>query len=205
MLGLGYIFLFGLYLLLIRASVRVTAKWARKRNQSVHLWSFLVGVGMLSTVFWDVIPIYGTHYYQCSSKGGFNVYKTLEEWKHDNPGVAETLEPVNERATVEGDTTRYWLNQRFSWDTKRSVVWYTLSKKEEKIIDVKTGEVLAENIDFYTKMINPVVTPTTNLRNFKLWMHIDHCKKDRTNNKWLVDGDSFMSLQTKFERIKGEI
>jgi len=46
---------------------------------------------MASIIFWDVIPIYGLHSYQCHAHSGFTINKTIEQWKHENPGVAETL------------------------------------------------------------------------------------------------------------------
>jgi len=184
MIGLGYIILFVAYFFVARTVVRFTTKWASNNNKSVRLWRITAIIGMLSIVFWDLIPIYGIHTYQCASNSGFSVYKTLDEWKQENPGVVETLVPVSQRSTI-GNTTRAQLNQRFAWDITRSQVWYTLYKKDEQIIDIKTGEVLAENIDFYTNLINPMVMPTTHIRDFKIWMKINTCEKSghRTNRK----------------------
>lgn len=176
MLGFGYLLLFGLYFLLARAAVRAMGKWAKNRNKSVNLWRTLVGIGMLSIVFWDVIPVYGLYSYQCATEGGFTVYKTIDEWKKENPGIAETLTPFNGRSSKDGNTTRYLLNQRFAWDRTISKQWYIVHKKDEKIIDFKTGEVLAEYIDFYTNLKNPVVTQKVKLRDFKMWMKIDSCE-----------------------------
>jgi len=186
MIGLGYIILFVAYFFVARTVVHFTTKWASNNNKSVRLWRIITIIGMLSIVFWDLIPIYGTHTYQCASNGGFSVYKTLDEWKKDNPGVAETLVPVDgAKSTQGGETIRYQLNQRFAWDTTRSQVWYTLYKKDEQIVDIQTGEVLAEYIDFYTNLINPMVIPTTQLRDFKMWMKINSCEKSgrRINRK----------------------
>ena len=179
MIGLGYIILFVAYFFVARTVVRFTTKWASNNNKSVRLWRITAIIGMLSIVFWDLIPIYGIHTYQCASNSGFSVYKTLDEWKQENPGVVETLVPVSQRSTI-GNTTRAQLNQRFAWDITRSQVWYTLYKKDEQIIDIKTGDVLAEYIDFYTNLINPVVIPTTQLHNFKMWMKINSCETDNS-------------------------
>ncbi len=203
MIGLSFIIFFVIYFVLARFVVRATMKWARRRNQPVRLWGVLVTILMLSPVFWDFIPVYGTYYYQCASQGGFTVYKTLDEWREENPRVAETLLPFDGRSTVKGETTRYQLNQRFVWDTTRTNVWHTLYKKNEKIIDIKAGKVLAENIDFYTNLKNPFVTPKATLSDFKIWGKINYCNK-YFKDKWLVGHDSFSSLKNKFKHINGE-
>jgi len=176
MLGLGYVILFFLYWLIIKWGVTYVVKWAKRSNRSSIVWGGVAAILMLSIVFWDLIPVYGTHQYQCINNGGFTVYKTLDQWRDENPGVAETLVAVNGKSSVIGDTVRYQLNQRFSWDNTNSQVWYTLYKKEENIVDIKTGEILAKNIDFYTNIKNLMTGRNHKLRDFKVWMKIDSCE-----------------------------
>ena len=51
------------------------------------------GIIMYNLVFEDVIPVYTIHYYQCQQYAGFTLYKTLQQWKQENPGIAGTLRP----------------------------------------------------------------------------------------------------------------
>jgi hypothetical protein len=177
MLGLGYLFLFGLYLLIIFAVVRVIKKWAIRHNKSASFWGALAALCMLSTIFWDLIPIYGLHYKQCSDNGGVNIYKSIDQWKKENPNIAETLMPENRKSFTDGNITRYQLNQRFVWEISKTHLWHILYKKTEIILDIKTGKILAEYIDFYTSLVNPIVAQNTTFSDFKIWMRIESCEQ----------------------------
>jgi len=56
-------------------------------------WRWGVGAFLLVflPIFWDWLPTVATHQYYCAKDSGFWVYKTLEQWKDENPGVMETL------------------------------------------------------------------------------------------------------------------
>ena len=176
MAGLVYLFVFFIYFLIIVFFVRVAAMWARDYKRSVGLWGSVTVLLLLSPVFWDLIPIYAMHHYQCSTNSGLTIFKTLEEWKKENPGVAETLIATDGDSTVEGDTRRYRLNQRFVREDAKSQHWYTLYKKHDQIIDIKTGEVLAAHINFYNNLNNALAGGNNvTLRDYKVWMWIASC------------------------------
>jgi len=205
MIGLGYILLFWLYFWAIKVVVKATMRWAESRNRSALRWGWATAIGMLSIVFWDLIPVYTLHSYQCAQSSGLTVHKTLEQWKQENPGVAETLIPTQDtKAIVNGELRRYLLNQRFAWDTIRSPVWHRLYKKHEKIVDIQTGDVMAEEVDFYSFHKNPIVSPAESLSDYKIWLNIAGCDVDSNRDKWLVAGKSFGSIQIQFKAMKGD-
>lgn len=202
MIGLGYILLFGLYFWAIKVAVKAIMGWAESRNRSARRWGWATAIGLLSFVFWDVIPVYSLHAYQCSQNAGFTVHKTLDGWKRENPGVAETLTPTEGAPMIEeGKLRRFLLNQRFVWDTTRSPVWHTLYKQHQKIVDVQTGDVMAEEVDFYTSLNTPWVAHSSSLGDYKIWMNIQGCNVDSNRDKWLVNGDAFISLKRQFKSL----
>lgn len=205
MIGLGYILFFWLYFWGVKVAVKAIMRWAESRHRSARRWGLATAIGLLSILFWDVIPVYTLHAYQCSQNAGFTVHKTLGEWKRENPGVAETLIPTEGAPMIEkGELSRYLLNQRFAWDTTRSQVWYTLYKQHQKIVDMQTGDVMAEEVDFYTNLKNPIVASKTELGDLKMWMKIDQCNVDSNRDKWLVAGESFIDVMINFEKIQGD-
>jgi hypothetical protein len=206
MIGLGYILLFWLYFVIARAVIRVTINWAKRHNKSTVIWGGIAAFSMFNIIFWDLIPVYGVHSYKCTTEGGLTIYKTLDKWKLENPGIAETLIPENSGSIDFENTSRYHLNQRFDWDTTTSQVWDIVYKVEQQIVDTQTGKVLVKRIGFKTSLKNPFISPAPNLRTYKIWLGIKSCglygydKK----NKWVINGDSFNDLYEKFEYINGE-
>jgi len=93
MFGLAILGIFIAYLILSIAVIVIAMKWARKRNKSQDKAALIAIFIMFSLVFWDLIPVYAVRAYQCNVNAGFTVYKTVDEWKLENPSIAETLRP----------------------------------------------------------------------------------------------------------------
>lgn len=207
MLGLGYLIFFGIYFYIVFVATRGAVRFSRKHNRSSSLWGGFIALLFLCFVFWDLIPVYGVHHHYCSQEGGFTIYKTIDEWKKENPSIAETLveTPIEGQPTKEGSITRYQLNQRLAWEITQEKVWHIVYRRKDELVDLNTLQVLARNIDFHTNYVNPLVRPTTDLNNFKIWLHIPRCAIDYENNKWVVRGDSFGTFQSKFNALQGGI
>lgn len=94
MLGLYYVLLFYLYYIVARYFWWRTIDWADKTNRSPKLWGGFVVFVFYNIIFWDLIPVYALHAYKCATEGGLVINKTVDDWKRENPGVAETLNPV---------------------------------------------------------------------------------------------------------------
>lgn len=152
MIGLSYLLVFALYIALWRWAVRRARSWAKGSGRNPTRWAIAAHLAMYSLVFWDLIPAFSVWGYECGTQAGFTLYKTLDEWKKENPGVAKTLQPIaNPEWIKKGNTTRVPLNQRFMWEFTDRHLLFRVSEHRERIIDSKTGETLAEYIDFGTK------------------------------------------------------
>ncbi|MEO8629366.1 MAG: hypothetical protein ABI612_14880 [Betaproteobacteria bacterium] len=145
-----------LYLLISTAIVGGAVAFARRRGRSPNRWGWGAALGMYLLVFWDYIPTVVVHKYYCETRAGSWVYKTVDQWSLENPGVLETL--VSNKGHVrksEGDANNYvqtaWLNQRFIFIGKHHGPFFLNRwQLEKQIVDGKTGELIAQEIDFST-------------------------------------------------------
>ena len=96
MLGLMVIGAALIYLVLLIGVTVWVYRWAKRRGYSKgRAWgtAFAAFFVLWLLVFWDWIPTVAAHKYYCAKEGGFTVYKNLEQWQKENPGVVETLTP----------------------------------------------------------------------------------------------------------------
>ena len=192
MIGLLYLgFLVG-YIVLIALAARFGAHLARVSGHSPKLWGFVAGLLVYLPVFWDFIPTVALQCYYCVTQGGFTQYKTLGEWKRENPGVWKTLTPSRRvngllTSTQLWDTERYVLNQRFVWDITTTYHLLHIRERKESIEDVKTGEVLAKYVNFDTDVGN-VETGLRNFRDYKFWLRIDSCESSDRSQQMKFNG-----------------
>jgi hypothetical protein len=104
MFGLAVLLAMGVYLLLSVGVVKWAIRYARDNGKSAKRWGWGAAFVMYSLVFWDWIPTIATHQYYCAKDSGFWVYKTLDQWKAENPGVMEGLVAQRVLSSVrEGD------------------------------------------------------------------------------------------------------
>jgi hypothetical protein len=197
MIGVLYLGFLAGYIFLIVLAARFGAHLARRSGHNPKLWGFIAGLLVYLPVFWDFVPTVVLQCYYCATQGGFTQYKTLDEWKAENPGVWKTLTPskrVNGLLTSiqVGDTERYFLNQRFVWDITTSYRLLHIREREERIEDIKTGEVLVRYVNFDTN-VGSVETGLRNFRDYKFWLRIDSCES------------SDQSQQIKFNGYLGSI
>lgn len=176
-MGLVIFGVIGLYLLISLGVVAWAISHAKKRGKSAIRWGVSAALVMYLIPFWDWVPTVIAHKYYCEKEAGFWVYKTLDQWKAENPGVAETLvankgAPSTRQEDMENYTDTYSLNQRFSWVVKRTgPLLLNRWRWEKEVIDNKTSEVLVRYVDFSTGS-GFVGGPPRRLR---FWLQIDHC------------------------------
>jgi hypothetical protein len=182
-MGLVIIGALALYLLLSIVVVVAAVKFAKNNGKSSKRWGWGVALVMYLIPFWDWIPTVAVHQYYCKTESGFWIYKTLDQWKKENPGVAETL-VANKGAPTKrlGDMTNYIdtynLNQQFDWVvTKTGPLFLNRWKWEKKIIDIKSNDVLARYVDFSTGSGFVAGPPQL----IKFWLQNDHCGNGREN------------------------
>jgi len=185
MIGLIVYGLIGVYLVLLIAvtvwGYRHAAKKGLPRKQR---WLWAAGGFLLVylPVFWDWIPTVVAHQYYCVKDSGFWIYKTLDQWKAENPGVIETL-VANKGAPSRyelydnghGKLNVYLLNERFNWNVRQKDISGVLPiiRIEQEVKDIKKNELLARYIDFATgNSVKDTVGPPGPL---KFWLHSAHC------------------------------
>lgn len=177
-MGFVIVVVMAIYLLISIGVVTWAVVHAKKNGKSAKKWGFGAVFVMYSIVFWDWLPTVAVHQYYCAKDSGFWVYKTLDQWKAENPGVMEGLvaTEIIAPAKHEGDednwTNTYFLNQRINQVSKHqgSLPFYRW-KYEVAVVDNKTNEVLARFIDFYTTQVRA----GGGWHGWKFWLATDHC------------------------------
>lgn len=155
MFGLAYLMVFGIYLLISIGVVKGAIGYARKNGRSAKKWGFSAAFVMYSIVFWDWIPTVAVHQYYCATESGFWVYKTLDQWKAENPGVVETLvankgAPSTRQGDMENYTDTYLLNSRINEivQQQQALPWLSVRRHEQTVVDRESSEVLARHVDW---------------------------------------------------------
>ena len=182
-MGLVIILALGLYFLIAIGVVAGAVSYAKKNGKSAKRWGAGAALVMFLIPFWDWLPTVAAHKYYCETQAGFWVYKTPEQWKQENPGVMETLidnSPQEYPSWPEED----WRGKKVSSINQRFGLLYTnhLSSSIEsklfpnqwrwktELLDKKTGDILARNIDFSSG--NGFIGGEPELR---FWLHNDYC------------------------------
>ena len=202
MAGLVYLAVIGLYFYVFYLVVRKAAQKAREKGRPGWHYGLPAFLAMYLPVFWDHIPTLVVHQYQCMNNAGLTVYKTPEQWKAENPGVAEKLTPLDDNKTYQGDGfTYYKLNKRINWETHYRKLPLGLVREEiNRIVDSSSNEILLEDRDFSTNIGNPFVK-VRGLRDYKFWLDINDCSELPNKKKWFIDNMSFRSWRDSFEQL----
>jgi hypothetical protein len=186
-MGLVIFGVMGLYLLISLGVVTWGMSYAKKKGKSVKKWGWGAVLVMYMIPFWDWIPTVAVHQYYCAKDSGFWVYKTLDQWRAENPGVMEML-VANKGApsTRQGDmvnyTDTYFLNQRFNKVVKKTgPLLFNRWRWEQEVVDGKTNEVLARYVDFSTG--NGNIGGELELR---FWLHSDSCASGENSHRNFV-------------------
>ncbi len=86
-MGFVVLMVMGVYLLISLGVVMWAIRHAKKNGKSAKRWGWGAALVMYLIPFWDWIPTVAVHQYYCAKDSGFWVYKTLDQWKAENPGV----------------------------------------------------------------------------------------------------------------------
>ncbi|MDO9053914.1 MAG: hypothetical protein Q7U37_08315 [Gallionella sp.] len=193
MMGLVILVAIGLYLLISFGVVAWAISHAKKSGKSAKRWGWGAALAMYLIPFWDWIPTVAVHQFYCAKDSGFWVYKTLDQWKVENPGVMETLvankgAPQTQDRFDEGHgvTDTYLLNDRFNWIIIKRDIFSLLPimRFEQQVKDVKKDEVLARYVDYATgNSIKNTIGPPGPL---KFWLHSGHCGGGEMNDSKLA-------------------
>ena len=176
-MGLIIIVAMGVYLLISIGVVAWAISYAKKNSKSVKKWGWSAALVMYMIPFWDWIPTVATHQYYCAKDSGFWVYKTLDQWKAENPGVLDTLiynkgEPSSRQGDMQNYADTYFVNQRFNWVVKQNGQFlFNRWRHERELFDTKTHELLARYVDFSTSQEQR----QAGWSGWKFWLDSEHC------------------------------
>lgn len=150
MIGLILLIAGAIYLAILIFATRGAYRWAKGKGLSkAKCWLAAAGgfLVIYLPVFWDHIPTLIAHQYYCAKDSGFWIYKTLDQWKQENPGVAETLVANKSVVTL---PNAYVLNQRFNWAVYKTQYFPLnyMTKTEWQVVDSKTSEILARFVNY---------------------------------------------------------
>jgi hypothetical protein len=155
-MGFVVFMVMGVYLAISLGVVTWAVSHAKKNGLSVKKWGWGAALVMYMIPFWDWIPTVAVHQYYCAKDSGFWVYKTLDQWKAENPGVMETLvankgAPSTRHGDMENYADTYLLNSRISEIVKQNgPLLFNRWRHEQYLVDTKTNETLARYVYFST-------------------------------------------------------
>lgn len=197
MFGLAIIFFFLLYLVIWVFLVIGAAYFGLRAFKTKKAMFILGGVGFLIgywPAFGDLIPTLWAHKQLCEREAGFKVYITPEQWMSENPSVIDKLAPYEVFKERDGVVLG---NERIGSDfEKNDLKLESIQKKVEKIIDVETKKVLAEDVDFsrgYGRF------GSDNFSSIKVWLYSDSCHDEYETSVIVARRiDFFKKLKTKW-------
>lgn len=157
----------GLYLLLSILIVLWAVRYSRRHGKNVKRWGIGAALGMYLIPFWDWLPTVAMHQYYCATEAGFWVYKSVDQWKAENPGALQKLVSYNRNADGfnvdwpsryeygdEGHTLRNisQVNERFTLIVTQSDVsnLIRIIRRESALLDNVDGSVMARYVDYGT-------------------------------------------------------
>jgi hypothetical protein len=212
-MGLVIFGVIGVYFFTSLVAVAWAVSYAKKNGKSIKKWGWGAALVMYLIPLWDWIPSMAVHQFYCAKDAGFWVYKPLDTWEQENPGVMETLamnhlpEQYRDKTYTTGiygdskyllpdgtslvakydvrreliyveykktdGTSGYQLNERFRYMYKHTGpsilnLWST----EYVLMEIKTSEVLARQVDFSTHRKG------VGYFDWKFWLHSEGCSKD---------------------------
>ena len=135
--------------LMFLAVVPLAVRYAKKHGRSKWRWGIGAFLLVYLPIFWDWIPTVAVHQYYCVKDSGFWVYKTLDQWDKENPGVMEGLHQTVQpsQKTSYGDLDI--LDERFAIETHRHqpIPFLTTNIAERRFVDRNTGDILEKAVE----------------------------------------------------------
>lgn len=181
--------------------VPMAVAYAKRTGRSKWRWGIGAFLLVYLPIFWDWLPTVAVHQYYCAKESGFWVYKTLDQWKAENPGVMEGLvankgEPFRHETfdVGRGEKNTYFVNDRFNWIVTQQDIFNLMPiiRTERLIKDIQKDEILARYVDFGTgNSVKNTIGPPGPL---KFWLRNRHC--------WNGEGRA-MSSANFFKQFKG--
>jgi hypothetical protein len=172
MMFIAYLFFFLVYLAFSIFLVRKAVAAARNRGRKGWKWGLPVAFVMYLIPFWDHVPTLVIHRYLCATEAGLWVYKTPEEWRAANPGIAETLTWREIPTSYHSESVElgFALNERFVFERQRSEVpLFPVSIATSKVIDTQSREEMVRMV---------TIGSGYGLGDLRFWVGEGECSRD---------------------------
>ena len=194
MIGLMFLGFFAVYLFVSFLVVKGTVSWAKKRGRSRWGWGVLVAFLMYNLVFWDWIPSIGLHERYCSSEASRTVYISPERWlaQEGLDGSKLTLTKAERKSSRSNNSSIYPMNSRVSYIIKKNVRWPSILRFEGKYVDIVTGKVLADSIDFESGGCSR----NNSIMDYRFWMNRCGC-----NVPTKATHEEFKNLEIAYQKM----
>ena len=200
MLAIAVIFFIIIYFIILLWITFTARRWARNWGFSrvgTFLWTLLAFSLVFLPVFWDWIPSKISYDRLCREEAGVTQYKTLEQWKAENPGAYENLRIYTDADREEmyalkaqlfiernGDKINVlsMTTPRFGTYTYRTKLPFMITKWTTEFIDEDTKETLIKLIEFDAGPGNVLELGGDS---YKIWLNQPLCG-DKGSEFWRI-------------------
>lgn len=179
MAGLVALLIGGVYLLLSVIVIHVAMRWAVRTNKDPRMWGVVVASLLLFVPLWEVLPTIVANRYYCATKAGFYLYENLEQRQNEATDFVIGGERGGPQSAMPNFGPRkHSPSKRFSTITEssRPVPFISTTVTESKIIDTKTGQVLAKVVGVGYGYGNPMLGGKWRLVD---WLPLERCSPGR--------------------------
>ncbi len=204
MIGLFVLLAFCAYLTVSILVIIWAARFAKRKGRSPWLGGIIAALVMYNLVFWDFIPVLIHHHHLCKEQGGVWIYKTPEQWFKENPDAIgkKWAKPGESLRTEEiAGGTRHWdSNYIYSESFHDQNYAHAIRRFEERLVDARTGEVLAHVVDFERGGRNPMLNADS-ITDYKFWLGMGNNNCGASEAEYLLE---YIKIARKF-KMKGRV
>ena len=208
---IGLIVLVGtlVYVTLIILATRWAYRWAKGKGFTKGKCLVSAALGFLVVylpVFWDHVPTLLAKQYLCVTESRFQVLKSVEIWKGENPFTIESLPNIGSSGSPTKDETfddgrekrtTYFLSDHIAWIVSQKDVstFLPVIRIEQHVTDIKKDNVLVSYVNFSTgNSVRHTVGPPGPL---KFWLSTGSCWGNEINQ------DLMRKIRDEFVGRKG--
>lgn len=209
MMALAVLFILSLYFLLMFLCIRFARRWAGARGRRPWLWGWLAALLIGLPVFWDWIPVVVMHKYYCATQGGFWIYKAPEQWFQENPDAKGKLwgddyydwKDKHPHESIPGGQ-RYWISDYVISEWSREDFAHAIGRRELKLIDARSGELLGRMINFYRGSGGQFAMGIKDFTDAKFWLGFGQRECPSETQKLEHE---FGAYETRFKHIGSDV
>lgn len=180
MILIAFLFFFVIYLFVIYLISSIFNKICKRQGKIIlgKVLSSIIMFGAVAIIFWDAIPTWRNHKNLCHTEFGLKVYMTPEEWAKKYPERFSRIEPAPEHLSSERiikprrEISINHLNSEIDSIYVREMEYKLgVMRDRRQFIDSKTGEILADFIDFAGGVSGgSIATGANSLADYKFWL-----------------------------------